>query len=158
MTFDQAFDRLIEYEGGYSNHAADPGGRTKYGITEKVARAHGYLGDMTVLPLSYAKRIYRTAYWERIFADELPETIRYAMFDATVNSGAGQAVRWLQRALGVADDGRIGPVTLKAVKAAEPEKVLRSILGQRLAFMTSLAIWPTFGKGWARRIAAELQA
>lgn len=158
MTFDQAFDRLLKHEGGYSDHADDPGGKTRYGITERVAREYGYLGEMDRLPIGYAKRIYKMAYWDAVFADEMPETVRYALFDAAVNSGVGQAVRWLQRAIGVADDGRIGPVTLAAVKGADGERILRSMLGQRLKFMTSLSTWPTFGRGWARRIASELLA
>ena len=54
MNFDQAFDALLEHEGGYSDHAADPGGKTRYGITEVVARSHGYRGDMRELPLDAA--------------------------------------------------------------------------------------------------------
>ena len=158
MTFDDAFERLLMYEGGYSNHSADPGGKTKYGITEKVAREHGYLGEMQHLTLSFAKRIYRSAYWEKCFAEEMPAPLRYPLFDGAVNSGVGQSVRWLQRALQVADDGKIGPVTLKAVWACEPQQVLRSMLGQRLLFMTDLNTWQHFGKGWARRIAKEMMA
>ena len=156
MNFDQAFDRLLKHEGGYSDNPADPGGKTRFGITERVARNYGYLGEMSNLPIGYAKRIYKMAYWDAVFADEMPEIVRYALFDAAVNSGVGQAVRWLQRAVGVADDGRIGPVTLAAVKDQDGEKILRSMLGQRLSFMTSLKNWPTSGRGWARRIASEL--
>ena len=153
MDFNTAFDKLLGHEGDYSNHKDDPGGKTRYGITEAVARAGGYTGDMKALPLDVAKRIYRQAYWDLVRADELPATVRYAVFDAAVNSGAGQAVRWLQRALDVADDGRIGPVTLGAASLANPEALKAAILGQRLRFMTQLSNWPSFSRGWARRIA-----
>lgn len=153
VTFDQAFEQLLGHEGGYVNHPNDPGGETNWGITIRVARENGYTGAMRDMPQSVAKDIYRKRYWAPIYADLLPPVVRYAMFDAAVNSGVGQAARWLQRAAGVADDGRIGPVTLRAVSQAEPERLLRSLLAQRLAFMTQLSGWSSFGRGWARRIA-----
>ena len=153
MNFDQAFDILLKHEGGFSDHAADPGGKTRFGITEAVAREVGYRGDMRELPLDLAKRIYKDRYWDAVLAEELPEAIRYAVFDAAVNSGPSQAIRWLQRAVGVRDDGVIGPQTIAAVRAADPQALLRRMLSARLRFMTDLPAWPTFGRGWARRIA-----
>lgn len=153
MNFDQAFDILLRHEGGFSDHAADPGGKTRYGITEAVAREVGYRGDMRELPLDLAKRIYKDRYWDAVRAEELPVAVRYAVFDAAVNSGPRQAILWLQRAAGVKDDGIIGPQTLAAVRAADPERLLRRFLSQRLRFMAGLPSWPAFGRGWARRIA-----
>ena len=153
MTFDQAFHALLGHEGGFSDHPADPGGKTRFGITEAVAREAGYRGDMRELPIDLAKRIYKDRYWDAVRADELPAAVRYAVFDAAVNSGPRQAIRWLQRAVGAKDDGIIGPVTLAAVRAADPERVLRRVLAARLRFMTGLPNWPAFGRGWARRIA-----
>lgn len=153
MNFDRAFDILLKHEGGFSDHPADPGGKTRFGITEAVAREVGYRGDMRELPLDLAKRIYKGRYWYAVRAEELPEAIRYAVFDAAVNSGPRQAILWLQRAVGTKDDGVIGPKTLAAVHAADPERLLRQLLAQRLRFMTGLPGWPAFGRGWARRIA-----
>lgn len=153
MNFDQAFDILLKHEGGFSDHAADPGGKTRFGITEAVAREVGYRGDMRELPMDLAKRIYKDRYWDAVRAEELPEAVRYAVFDAAVNSGPRQAALWLQRAVGVKDDGIIGPKTLAAVRAADPERLLRQMLAQRLRFMAGLPNWPAFGRGWARRIA-----
>jgi len=153
MNFDQAFHTLLGHEGGFVDHPNDPGGATNWGVTERVARAHGYTGHMRDLPVDTAKAIYRKDYWDAVRAEELPAAIRYAVFDAAVNSGPRQAIRWLQRAVGVRDDGVIGPVTLGAVRGANPEQVLRRMLAQRLRFMTGLSNWPTFGRGWARRIA-----
>jgi lysozyme family protein len=153
MNFDQAFTTLLKHEGGFSDHPADPGGKTRYGITEAVAREAGYRGDMRELPVALAKRIYKDRYWDAVRAEELPEAIRYAVFDAAVNSGPRQAIRWLQRAVGAKNDGIIGPQTLAAVRAADPERLLRRILAQRLRFMAGLPNWPAFGRGWARRIA-----
>ena len=153
MNFDQAFDILLKHEGGFSDHPADPGGKTRFGITEAVAREVGYRGDMRELPLNLAKRIYKDRYWDAMRAEELPAAVRYAVFDAAVNSGPRQATLWLQRAVGVKDDGIIGPQTLAAVRAADPERLLRRMLAQRLRFMAGLPNWTAFGRGWARRIA-----
>lgn len=153
MNFDTAFDLLLGHEGGYSDHAADPGGKTRYGITEAVAREVGYKGDMRELPLDLAKRIYLERYWRPVRADDLPPGVRYAVFDAAVNSGPAQATRWLQRALAVTADGVIGPKTLAASYAHPPERLLLAMLAQRLRFMAGLPNWPAFSRGWARRIA-----
>ena len=158
MTFDEAFTKLLGHEGGYSDHPSDPGKATMWGITEAVARANGYTGPMRQLPQAEAKRIYKTLYWDRVQADALPDKVRYAVFDAAVNSGPGQAIRWLQRALGVADDGKIGPVTIAYLRQSDPEAVTRKMLAQRLRFMTSLTAWPSFSRGWARRIADLMDA
>lgn len=157
MNFDQAFTVLLGHEGGYSDHRDDPGGKTMYGVAEDTARAEGYTGEMNALPLDVAKRIYRKRYWDAVRADELPAPLRYPMFDAAVNSGPRQAIRWLQRAVLVADDGAFGPKTLAAVMQHDPHALRSQILGQRLRFMASLGAWPSFGRGWAKRIASLLE-
>lgn len=156
MDFDAAFERLIGHEGGYSFHPSDPGGETMWGVTARVARANGYTGDMRSLPIETAKAIYRRLYWDAVKAEQLPEPVRFDVFDAAVNSGAGQAAKWLQRAAGVADDGVIGPATLAAAAGAGPTLAPR-FNGYRLEFMANLPTWPSFGRGWARRIASNLQ-
>lgn len=156
MTFDQAFDALLGHEGGYSRHPDDPGGETMWGVTARVARSEGYQGEMRLMPRECAKAIYKKRYWDTVRADEMPAPVRYALFDAAVNSGVVQAVRWMQRAAGVGEDGVIGPVTMKAV-AADPARVAVRMLAFRLDFMTSLPTWGAFGRGWARRVAAVMQ-
>jgi len=157
MSFDQAFERLIGHEGGYVNHPNDPGGETNWGITLRTAREHGYTGQMRDLTREQAKDIYRRAYWLRVKADQYNSAIAFQVFDAAVNHGIKQAVRWLQRAVGVTDDGFIGPVTVAAARAANPSDVLARFNAQRLDFYTKLSTWPAFGKGWVRRVAANLQ-
>lgn len=157
MTFDEAFTELLGHEGGYSDHPDDPGGKTMWGVTEKVARAKGYTGDMKDLPVEFAKtKVYKPDYWDKVRADEVPAPIRYALFDAAVNSGPAQAIKWLQRTVGVADDGKFGPKTLEAVLKADPEAVEARMLGYRLMFMTDLGNWRSFNRGWAKRIATLL--
>jgi lysozyme family protein len=130
--FDDAFRDLILIEGGYSNDARDRGGRTKYGITEAVARGHGYMGPMEDMPLPIAKSIYRRAYWDRQRLDEVEfragASIAVELFDTGVNMGVLVAGRFLQTALNALNregrdfpdmdvDGRIGPGTLFALRA-----------------------------------------
>ncbi len=158
MNFDAAIKHVLEVEGDFSDHKDDPGGATRFGITEAVARRAGYRGDMRELPLDLAKRVYRHEYWDAVRADELPAGIRLVMFDAAVNSGVGQAVRWLQRAVGVVDDGVIGPRTLAAVGALSADSVRMRVLAQRLRFMAGLPNWPAFSRGWARRVCDLLEA
>jgi lysozyme family protein len=158
MNFDTAFALLLDHEGDFSDHAADRGGKTRFGITEAVARQAGYTGDMRALPVELAKRIYLDSYWRPVRADDLPPGVRYIVFDGAVNSGPAQSALWLQRALGVTADGVIGPKTLAAAYAKDAQQLKTAILAQRLRFMTSLTNWPAFSRGWARRIADLMEA
>lgn len=152
MTFDEAFDLLISHEGGYVNHPGDPGGETRFGISK---RAYPSV-NIKALNLNQAKAIYRRDYWTAAGCDRAPEAVRFDLLDMAVNSGVGLAIRTLQRAVGVADDGLIGPATLSALDQCDPKGLLARFNGARLQMMTDLVTWPTFGKGWARRIAANL--
>jgi lysozyme family protein len=99
---DQLVDGLIEREGGYVNHPADKGGPTCFGITEAIARAHGFRGPMRQLPRNEAATIYRRLYWLRPHFDEIARrSARLAgeLFDTGVNMGPAVAVTFLQRAL-----------------------------------------------------------
>ena len=152
MQFDEALDHVLREEGGYSNHPSDPGGATRYGITQRIARAHGYKGDMKSLPLSIAKDIYKESYWDACHCDELPPGIRLAVFDAAVNSGPGQSILWLQRCLLVTANGTVNKATLVAASKVDVQELLECLLSKRLAFLRQLRTWPTFGKGWTARI------
>jgi len=152
MTFDEAFKVLIGHEGGYVNDPRDPGGETKYGICKRAYPDE----DIKNLTLERAKALYHRDYWDVIHADELPKHVRFAVFDAAVNSGVRAAIQWLQRAVGVKDDGVIGHKTLSAVVAMEPYKLAARFNGVRLKFLTELQTFNTFGRGWARRVAENL--
>ena len=128
---DALIDALIEREGGYVNHPADKGGPTRFGITEAVARAHGYPGAMAQLPREEAAGIYRRLYWLRPRFDAVAKRaprVAAELFDTGANMGPGVAATFLQRALtalnrcgkdypDLVPDGRIGPVTLAALDA-----------------------------------------
>lgn len=150
--FDTAFATLIGHEGGYVNDKRDPGGETKFGISK---RAYPDV-DIASLTVDQAKAIYKRDYWDRARCSELPPTVAFQVFDTAVNSGIGQSIRFLQRAVGVADDGNVGPLTMNAVRRLDAEVVAARFNGHRLDFMTRLSTWDVFGKGWARRVAKNL--
>ena len=153
MNFDEAFDRLIDNEGGYSNVPGDPGGETNWGISKR-----SYPGlDIADLTRNDAKAVYLRDFWQRGQMDQYDGAIAFQVFDIAVNSGIETAVRMLQRAAGVADDGHIGPVTVAAVKAKSVTDMLMLIIAERLDFWRKLSTWPQFGKGWAGRAAADLR-
>lgn len=152
--FAEAFVALIGNEGGYSNNPSDPGGETMWGVTARVARAHGYTGAMRDLPQATARAIAKTEYWDAHRCDEIPASVAFQVLDAAYNGGPVN--RWLQMAAGVTADGVIGPATLAAVNAAEPHALIACFNGYRLTYLASLPTWPTFGRGWARRIANNL--
>ena len=156
MNFDESFTRLLGSEGGYSDHPADNGGRTMWGITEGVAIRNGYRGEMRDLSQAFAKVIYKKLYWDAVHADDVPDDLRYSLFDAAVNSGVQQAIKWLQRSLLVPDDGVIGPVTLSAASYHPGYVVAARLNGHRLQFMSALPTWPAFGRGWCNRVAKNL--
>jgi hypothetical protein len=109
--------------------------------------------------LADAKTIYRRDFWDRAQCDKLHPDLAFDLFDGAVNSGIGQAIRWLQRAVGVADDGVVGPLTLASINRENDTSAIRARYnGHRLDFMTRLSTWDVFGKGWARRIASNLQS
>lgn len=150
MDFDRAFDRLIAHEGGYVNDPRDPGGETKFGIAK---RSYPSL-NIANLTRDDAKAIYRRDFWD-VLANAHP-AVKFQVFDFAVNSGIGTAIRKLQAAIGAADDGVWGKVSADKLGAMDLNDVLMRFAAQRLNYYTALSTWPTFGKGWARRVAGQL--
>ena len=155
--FTEFFNRLMEHEGGYVNHPSDPGGETMWGVTKRVAVANGYNGSMRNLPKSTAQAIADKDYWQVIRGDDLPDDVAWQVFDAAYNHGNRQAIKFLQRAVGVNDDGLIGPRTLAAVAAMDKNDVVFLFNAERLEFYTRLGTWGAFGRGWSRRIVGNLR-
>jgi lysozyme family protein len=131
MSIDTMIDATIGKEGGYSNHPSDRGGPTRWGITERVARANGYSGDMRTLPRETAVAIYKSEYAIKpgfAAVAAINEQIGEELFDTGVNMGVAWPPLFLQQALNslnaqgkhypdIKEDGDIGPTTLKTLKA-----------------------------------------
>lgn len=152
VSFDVAIDRVLAHEGGYVNNPRDPGGETNWGISK---RAYPSVNIRT-LTREGAKAIYRRDYWDAVRGDELPACVAFQVFDVAVNHGVSRAVKFLQEAVGVLVDGRLGALTMAAIQKQDGTAIALRYNAARLRFYTSLNTWPTFGKGWARRVAGNL--
>jgi len=146
----------LKWEGGWSNHPADPGGPTMKGVIQRVydawrekngkpRRSVRYIDDDEV------EAIYRENYWSIVRGDELPPGLDLAVFDFAVNSGPARAARYLQKVLKVKIDGVIGPVTLKAANDADPLETVRALMAERRKFLNQIPYRQYFIKGWMRR-------
>lgn len=153
LSWDDIFDRLIGHEGGYTNDPHDPGGETNWGISK---REYPKL-DIPNLTREQAKAIYYRDFWCKINAERLHSAVAFQLFDFAVNSGIQTAIRYFQRALGVADDGIWGKISQAVADHTSVTDQIMSLNAERLEFMTKLKNWPYHGKGWARRIARNLR-
>ena len=154
MNFDSSFERLIGHEGSYVNHPSDPGGETNLGISKRSFPNE----DIPNMTLARAKALYREHFWYPAGCDDVPDAVRFDLFDTAVNSGVKRAVRLLQRAVSVTDDGVLGNQTLAAIQRMDGAKLAARFNGHRMLFVTSLSDdwWKAFGKGLMNRIAANL--
>lgn len=151
MNFDRAFEIIIGHEGGYVNDPRDPGGETKYGISKKAYPAF----DIYNLTLNQAKMLYKRDYWDAVDAESIPGVARLMVFDCAVNCGVTTAKKLLQRAVGVKDDGVIGPKTRAAI--SNTPDIEQRFAGYWLQYYTDLKGFDTYGKGWVRRVANDLR-
>ena len=160
-TYDEALRRLLVHEGGYTNHPADPGGPTNFGITiddyRKYVKPNATAADVRAMKLEEAKAIYRRRYWDAQRCDELPAGVDYSVFDYGVNSGIGRSGKVLRRVVGLPDN-----------TSAVTDQVLYAVAGgirRRLSSRSTTSglrsskpgTWPVFGRGWATRV-AEVKA
>lgn len=157
--FDRSYAFVAVDEGGNDDDPADHGGRTSRGITQREYTA--WLkeqgrpdADVWHAPDADIKAIYHDEYWMPE-GSWMPTGINYMFFDAKVNMGAHEAILLLQRALGITDDGRIGPVTRAAILSANVPTLINSFAGQKIIFYRAIARKPQqkkFLKGWLNRV------
>lgn len=154
--FARALALILKSEGGWSDNPADPGGATMKGVTlanfRRYVKANATKADLRGISDAQVAVVFRRFYWDAVLAAELPDGVDYAVFDFAVNSGPGRAAKYLQAAVGVAQDGRIGPATLAAVKAEPAGVIIDALCDERLAFLLRLPTWATFGRGWSDRV------
>lgn len=165
VTFDTAFDRVIGHEGGYTNDRDDRGNwtsgvigqgelkGTKFGIS---AMSYPNL-DIKNLTVEQAKAIYKPDFWDRAKGDQLHGAVAFQLFDMATNHGPGNAIRMLQRAAGVVDDGQIGPLSLAAVNKMSVSDVIMRLNAERLLFIAKISTFSKYGAGWVNRTAHNLQ-
>jgi len=155
-TWQVALDHVLKSEGGFVHHEKDPGGATNLGCTKTVWEewcGHPVeVDDIKALTPADVAPLYKAKYWDKIKGDELPSGVDYCVFDASINSGAGRASKWLQECAGTQPDGVIGPMTIKMAQSMVATDLVNLYCDKRLAFLKELKTWETFGKGWERRV------
>ncbi len=154
--FAECLPLILKHEGGYVDHPRDPGGATNLGVT--IGTLSEWLGrpatkaEVKALTAADVAPIYEARYWRAAGCDRLPRGLDYAVFDFAVNSGVSRAVRVMQAAAAVTTDGMVGPNTLAAVDRIGAAEMVRRVQERRETFLRSLSTFPTFGKGWMRRV------
>lgn len=155
---------VLGHEGGVSDHKADRGGLTNYGVTQATYRAyrkgiHKPERPVTEIEPHEVEEIYH-GYWRDAKCDRLPDGLDLAVFDCAVNSGAGRAIKLLQKALGIEEDGIFGPQTLGAIReeilAGGLDQLIELYIGVRADFYHALVAkdpsQKVFIKGWIARL------
>lgn len=158
--FDVAVEHVRKEEGGLIDNPRDPGGRTNFGITQRLLDdmrsaypAEGLPQRVDDLTWTQASDIYRVHFWKPLRGDDMPTYIGLSVLDSAVNSSVPRAVQWLQLALKVKADGWIGTQTIAAIRSARPIELLNEFSARRAHhYMLQDATDDTFGLGWARRL------
>lgn len=139
---------VIKDEGGYVNDPSDRGGETKFGISKRA------YPNENIKELTYerARSIYKKEYWDTCHCDELPDEIKYIHFDTGVNMGVRMAIKLLQRASGLKDDGMWGKDTLEASKHVTLERYAQERNLQYNDIVKQRPQNSKFLKGWLNRV------
>lgn len=154
--FEACLAETLSHEGGWADHPKDPGGATMKGVTigtyerfkgRKVTKA-----ELKAISDYDLKMIYRRGYWDEVRGDELPAGLDMVAFDGAVNSGPSRGIKWLQAGVGAQVDGLIGPATIAAANRVSARDAINRACDARMFFLRGLSTWPTFGKGWQRRV------
>jgi len=162
----KSFEMMLASEGGFSMDERDNGnklpdgrkGSTMLGVTQY--NWENYIGhqvtheQMKKLTPANLEPMYKKKYWDAVRGDDLPSGIDYLVFDMGVNAGPGRSIKLLQQSIGVPADGGLGPITLAAVKAADPQKLIEDFSKEKEEFYRSLPTFNVYGNGWLNRVAA----
>jgi lysozyme family protein len=156
-SFDKCLAITLRAEGGWSNNPSDSGGCTMLGVTlpaycEWKRNPKLTCADLHMISMVEVHDFYHTTFWQRTMAEDLPLGVDLMVFDAAVNMGVSRSVRLLQIALGVIEDGAIGPVTIAAALDVEPLVLINLLALRQTAFYRSLENYTMFGNGWINRL------
>lgn len=158
--FNSCLSVILHHEGGFVNHPKDPGGMTNLGVTKKVYEE--WIGHkvseqiMRKLTPPLVAPLYRKKYWDVLKCESIPRGLDLCVFDFGVNAGTNRSARYLQRLIGVSEDGLIGPKTLIALTKKAASDGVGSLIDEfqdaRRGYYRKLNTFPTFGRGWLRRV------
>lgn len=140
--FNKSYDKLLDYEGGYSNDLVDRGGETYKGVARKF---YPYWEGWAIIDAlksdpnfprnlaqnieldSLVRKFYKNKYWDIFLGDQIQnQAIADEMFDIGVNMGIGKAIKFVQIGLNclnrnekeypnIDEDGKMGPITLSTL-------------------------------------------
>jgi lysozyme family protein len=156
--FEKCLKFVLQFEGGFVNDPKDPGGPTNLGVTQATLSAflnrQATIAEVKALTPEKVAPIYRGKFWDHVNGDNLPIGVDLAVFDFGVHSGPARGVAALQRAVKVADDGKVGDVTTKAANKADPKTTVNAICDDRMAFIKKTKAFkvPKFQKGLINRV------
>lgn len=161
VTDDEIVNAIIQREGDYVDHPADKGGPTRWGVTlETLTVFRGKAcnaDDVRHLSVNEARDIYKQKYIVNAkFGQLKDDRLKAFVIDSAVNHGIVMAVKLLQRAVGVPDDGILGPVTLEAIEEKGSIKTHLRMIGQRGIFYGRIVKKDpsqcVFIEGWMNRL------
>lgn len=158
--FDFCLREILLHEGGFVNHSRDPGGMTNLGVTKATYEA--WIGHpvseqiMRGLTPQHVRALYKARFWDVVKADDLPAGLDLCVFDFAVNAGPVRAAKYLQMMVAATPDGKIGPNSLTRtenyIKAHSAKHAVERYQDMREAYYKKLKTFPTFGRGWLRRV------
>ena len=159
VDFKTAFARTALLEtggdsnGGYTNDPEDPGGETKWGISKRSYPNE----DIKNMTRERAAVIFKRDFWDAVGGDSLPDGVAYQAADAAYNCGPDNAIRFLQRAVRVLDDGHWGKLSRAALATFTESDIIKRFLAARIRHHVRSSKWDRFGRGWMNRIAINLE-
>jgi lysozyme family protein len=165
--FDECLRLVLGAEGGYVDDPDDAGGPTKFGITlatlqdwrrHKGSEKPVTAKDVQELGRDEACEIYRSNYWNPLRCSDMPRGVDLLVFDFGVNAGARRSAEVLQKVVGVEQDGSVGPITIHAIGAMSPIKIIHEFSARKLELYATFAGFAKFGKGWTNRTISMEQA
>lgn len=152
MSFQKAVEFVLKHEGGLVDDPRDPGGLTNFGISRRAYPD----ADIRGMTRKQAVEIYHRDYWLPVSGDSLPEPVALILFDMAVNMGRDRAVRVLQRACKVKEDGRLGPQTIAAC-VAQRDGLPLALTRERILAYAETANFNIYRRGWVNRSLAAMQ-
>ena len=141
---------ILKWEGGLHTDPNDPGGTTNFGISQ---RAYPNL-NISTLTVTDAEQIYYNDYWLASGCKLMPSgNLDLFLFNFSVTSGVAEAIRCLQRMLGVNADGNFGPIT-KAALVRYPAAQQTNYMTQCVRSYEQDADYALYANGWLNRLFA----
>lgn len=156
-TISTTLDKVGVIEGGYVNHPNDPGGETNHGVTLRFlqsVRPGATSKDLKALTKEDARAMFDEHFVRRPGFDQLPDVVQAEAVALGINAGVPTAIRVLQRAAGVEQDGHLGPETLAAVKKVDNATIKNAVDDYYRRIVKKNPKLGVFLKGWLKRSAS----